>query len=55
MLFVHDIQKMSVFAFRRKHFYNKIAFCKKQINILADDIESPRGHKLPLWMVGLMY
>lgn len=66
MLFVHGNQKMSVFAFRRKHFYNKIAFCKKQItkkiafrkkqiNILSDDIESPRGNKLPLWMVGLMY
>lgn len=23
--------------------------------ILADDIESPRGHKLPLWMIGLTY
>ena len=23
--------------------------------VLADDIESPRGHKLPLWMIGLMY
>ena len=23
--------------------------------VLADDIESPRGNKLPLWMVGLMY
>jgi len=23
--------------------------------ILADDIESPRGNKLPLWMIGLMY
>ena len=23
--------------------------------ILADDIESPHGNKLPLWMVGLMY
>ncbi len=23
--------------------------------ILADDIETPRGNKLPLWMIGLMY
>jgi len=23
--------------------------------VLADDIESPRGNKLPLWMIGLMY
>ena len=23
--------------------------------ILADDIESPHGNKLPLWMVGLIY
>ncbi len=23
--------------------------------VLADDIESPRGHKLPLWMIGLLY
>lgn len=23
--------------------------------VLADDIESPRGNKLPLWMVGMMY
>lgn len=23
--------------------------------VLADDIESPRGNKLPLWMMGLMY
>ena len=23
--------------------------------VLADDIESPRGHKLPLWMIGLTY
>lgn len=23
--------------------------------VLADDIESPRGHKLPLWMLGFLY
>lgn len=23
--------------------------------VLADDIESPRGNKLPLWMIGLLY
>lgn len=23
--------------------------------VLADDIESPRSNKLPLWMIGLMY
>ena len=23
--------------------------------ILADDIESPRGNKLPLWMIGFLY
>lgn len=23
--------------------------------VLADDIESPRGNKLPLWMIGMMY
>jgi hypothetical protein len=23
--------------------------------VLADDIESPRGNKLPLWMIGMLY
>ena len=23
--------------------------------VLADDIEYPRGNKLPLWMIGLLY
>ena len=36
LIVMRSIQKLSIFAFYKKHFLNKIALCKKQIKQIDD-------------------
>lgn len=54
----HFLTKMSfltdIFAKTMNYGFSQIAGVKESY-VLADDIESPSGRRIPLWMLGFIY